>query len=432
MTTLTLEQKREKRAALIARASARFDAAGDKPLSEEEWSAFQAERKELGDLGAEIAAEEQRQREEAEAREEIRRLSAAMGAEHRRVESGISQGRTLGEIFARSEQYQRMMAQYAVRGRIPDSAKGVRSEPVNIPASAEMMRALLAGATLLTGNSSTSGGAFVINDRTDIYVPVAQRPLTLVDLITVSSTDSDTVEWVRQTARTNNAAAVAEATSTSDGEKPESAMTFEVASVSVQTIAHWIPATKRALSDVGQLRTIIDQELRYGLNEELEDQIMNGDGSAPDFTGMFNTSNIQTQAYSTDLFTTTRKALTKMETVAYEAPNGWIFNPTDWETFELLKDAEDRYYFGGPFATGPRTLWGYPVAKCHAMLAGHAFLGNFARCYLWMREGITITVTDSHSDFFVRNIVAILAEFRAAFGVTKPNALVKLSLSADS
>ena len=43
---------------------------------------------------------------------------------------------------------------------------------------------------------------------------------------------------------------------------------------------------KRALSDAAQIRGIIDQELRDDLAEELEDQILNGNGVGENFTGM--------------------------------------------------------------------------------------------------------------------------------------------------
>ena len=40
-----------------------------------------------------------------------------------------------------------------------------------------------------------------------------------------------------------------------------------------------------------------------------------------------------------------------------------------------------------------------------------------------------MTATDSHMDFFIRNLVAILAEMRAAFGVIQPSAFCKVTLS---
>jgi hypothetical protein len=49
---------------------------------------------------------------------------------------------------------------------------------------------------------------------------------------------------------------------------------------------------------------------------------------------------------------------------------------------------------------------------------------------LWDREQAAISVSDSHADFFVRNLIAILAELRAAFGVIRPPAFVAIDLDA--
>jgi HK97 family phage major capsid protein len=90
------------------------------------------------------------------------------------------------------------------------------------------------------------------------------------------------VEFVRQLTQVNAAAPVAEANVTDftgatgqvQGLKPEGSMTFEKVTETVKTIAVWIPATKRALSDAAQLRGLIDDELRADLAEELENQML--------------------------------------------------------------------------------------------------------------------------------------------------------------
>ena len=38
-------------------------------------------------------------------------------------------------------------------------------------------------------------------------------------------------------------------------------------------------------------------------------------------------------------------------------------------------------------------------------------------------------VSDSHADFFTRNLVAVLAEMRAGFAVFRPSAFVKVTLA---
>jgi HK97 family phage major capsid protein len=110
--------------------------------------------------------------------------------------------------------------------------------------------------------------------------------------------------------------------------------------------------------------------------------------------------------------------------------NAYLMHPLDWEAFDLLKDGEDRYYFGGPTVLGNPRLWGLPVIESEACTQGVGFVGDFRQVIIWDREQTTIRMSDSHSDFFVRNMVAILAELRAAMGVFRPAAIVELDLTA--
>ncbi len=221
-----------------------------------------------------------------------------------------------------------------------------------------------------------------------------------------------------------------DATSGSSGVKPESTLITELVSEPVKTIAHWIPATRRALSDAGQLRTLIDSFLRYGLEEELEDQILTGDGVGQNFTGVMNTTGTTTQAWDTNLLTTTRKARTKVRVTGRATPTGYVMHPNDWEDLDLLQDNEARYYFGGPSILGTPRLWGLPVIESEGMTEGFAICADWRLLVLWDREVANILMSDSHSDFFIRNMIAVLAELRAALGCLRPAAFVETDLTA--
>jgi HK97 family phage major capsid protein len=343
-----------------------------------------------------------------------------------------AQAKSLGERFTGSKAWQDWLKQFG--GRIPDSAKGLSSPPVDVKNFGLFKK------DLITGASPTSAGAFVVPDQTGIYEPLGRYPLTLRDLISVRTTGSDTVEFVRQVTQVAQAAAVPEANVTDytgatgqvSGQKPEGSTTFERVSEAVKTLAVWIPATKRALSDAAQLRGLIDQELREDLDEELEDQLLNGNGVGENFTGLTHTANTLVHAFVTDILVTTRKAITNLLKNGKQRPTAWLFNPEDWETIELLKDGENRYYWGGPIGRGAPTLWGVPVAQSFFQPQGSAWLGNWSKMVLWDREQANISVSDSHSDFFIRNMVAILAEMRAAMGVIRPSAFVEVDLEAGS
>ncbi len=343
-------------------------------------------------------------------------------------------GRTLGEIFTRAEAFQRWLKQFP-DGRIPEKAKGLMSPPIEVKDFG-----LFRQKTLVTGADDTSGGAFVQTDYTGIYEPLPRLPVVMRDLINIRTTTSDTVEYVRQTAHAAQAAPVPEANVTTpsgatgevSGEKPEATITYEKVTATVKTIAVWIPATKRVLSDAGQLRGLIDDDLRGDLSDEVEDQIVNGNGVGENFTGILNTPGILLQAWDTDVFRTTRLAKLAVMQTGRAQPTAFVLNPEDWAEIELTRDGQNRYYYGGPLSNGEKRLWGLPVVECAALPVGVGLVGDFRRATMWDREAGTISVSDSHSDFFIRNMIAILAELRAAFGVRRPAAFCQIDVSSGT
>lgn len=348
--------------------------------------------------------------------------------------------KTIGEHFTEAAAYQSLVAS-APNGQFGEKRR-VQSEPVGFKA-------------LVTGLSDTSAGAMVDPQRLGNLVgmePFA-RPLTLRSLVTAGTTGSDQVEYTRFTGFTNNAAPVAEATSSAaptapeaagplvnavgGGYKPESGIGWQRVTTPVRTIAHWIPATKRALSDAAQIRTLIDSFLEYGLEEELEDQMIAGNNVGENFEGLANVSGIQTQASVADpagkpagfgRLLALRRAKTRVKLVGRSMANGYVVHPTDLEGLDEISNMDGNLYFGGPSGSnGSTPLWGLPVIESEAVPVGTAYVGDWRKAILWDREQATISITDSHADFFVRNLVAILAEMRAAFGVVQPNAFVKIT-----
>jgi HK97 family phage major capsid protein len=355
--------------------------------------------------------------------------------------------KSIGQHYVDSGEYKGLIEEAVVSGG--DFRKNQR---INVrPVGFKNLVGPQGSKALVTGTSDTSGGAFVRADDLGLQVGMEpfQRPLTLRNLVTNGTTTSDSIEYVRVTSITNNAAPVAEASSAAlpgalsnpltnaalGGYKPESGMAVARYSTPVRTIAHWIPVTKRALADAAQMVTLIDGFLEYGLEEELEDQMIAGDGSGENFEGLANVSGVQSQAFDNsvggDVLSTLRKAKTKVQLVGRANPNGYVMNPADLETIDLLKDNEGRFYGSGPFSAGVApSLWGLPIVQSEAVPAGTAYVGAWDKAILWDRQSATITTTDSHGDFFVRNLVAILAEARMAFGVLQPNAFVEIDLTA--
>lgn len=330
---------------------------------------------------------------------------------------------SIGDRVTRGEAYKDLVA-----SGVLDSERGGKFNARLGQVSRDEVKAMLSGrhAALLTGASDTSGGAFVTNDVKG-YVPQPQRELSVLDLITVGDTDSDTVEYVRQDAFTNVAAETAEATSTTTGTKPEASIAFTKVTEAVKQIAHWVPATRRSLRDAGQLRTIVQGLLTYGLNLRMESQVVSGDGAGENIRGIINTSGILTQAKGADsVADAVHKGMTQIR-LGFVEPNGIGMHPNDWEVVRLSKDGQGQYLLGPPGMAGAQQLWGKPVAVTAAVPDDTSLIGDWRYATLWLREAAQLLASDSHDDFFVKNLVVLLAEIPAAFGVQLPAAFCKVT-----
>ena len=209
------------------------------------------------------------------------------------------------------------------------------------------------------------------------------------------------------------------------GVKPKSKMTFRKQSADVITVAHWMPATKRALSDVRQLRTLIDAFLRTGVAREFERQMLAGDRENPvdaqyeEFDGLLNMTGVQSAPWRGNVIATARRILRQVKDKGGQV-TAFAVSPAVNEAIDLLQDRTGRFFGNGPFSQGPQTLWGRPRVEVPDLGDDVIIGGEWSTLVLWDREDTTLTATDSHEDFFVRNLVAILAEARAAFGALNP------------
>jgi HK97 family phage major capsid protein len=348
--------------------------------------------------------------------------------------SGIvnPKGMTLGEAFTKSPVFEEFLANFKGEdGRIRD-VTGIRSKGFAV--------AGFNTKALVTGLSDTSGGAFVVPDRYGPTVDlIGERRLTVRELCTNITTQSDTFEFVRITAKTNNAAAVLEATTSADpaapapagaeivdgGYKPESSMTFAVVSTPVETIAHIMAISRRAAADAGQVMQMVNQFLLSGLAEEEEDQILNGNGTSPNLDGILQDAAISTVGSAgTDL----DAIVDAIRTIRADnrEPTAMVIHPADWYStgFLLAKDSAGNYLVGDPRASLDQlnTLWGLRVVVTPAMTQNTVLVGDFTQAVVADRQQSTIYMTDSHKDWFGRNLLAVLAEERLALGVLDPDA----------
>lgn len=351
------------------------------------------------------------------------KTEAAQVAEIQRLTGGLVDAPGGGSpgggsmIFGNGRTYGTQFVNCDVMRWLKDS-KNSRGGTWNSPAAELTMPEMMA--TTLD-ESGGSGGNLVVPHYLPGILPMPTRRLVMADLIAPGTTDSNLVTYMKETAFTNAAATTAEGAA-----KPESALTFIAVSDPVRKIAHWVPVTEEMLEDVPAIRAYLDTRLGLGVQLAEDYQLLNGSVVAPDVVGFLNRTGLAASI--------ARVAEVNADTVLSQMmaiwiatnlqPDGIVMNPSNWKTCLLQKDANGQYYGGGPFASPHApTLWGLPVALTTAIATGTALVGCFkTAAQLFRKGGLRVEASNSHNDYFTKNLVAIRAEERLALAVYRPSA----------
>lgn len=286
-------------------------------------------------------------------------------------------------------------------------------------------------AETLTGITAPAGGAgLLIPDYVRGILPQLFQPPTVRALLLAGQTDSIYVKYPVETLATNAAAAVAEG-----ADKPQSVLRFEQTTDEVKKIATWIAVSNEMLDDVPQLQSYIDGRLRVFIAQEVDDQILNGSGSGANLLGIRNRVGLTadvTQGGSESAIDAIHRQITAIMTASFVMPDGIVIHPSDWEDVVLTKAEGSGTYLGAnPFApVQTRTLWGLRVVVTTQIPAGTALVGAFGTmAQFFTRGGISVDMSNSHDDFFIKNLVAIRAEERGALAVYRPSAFGEVILT---
>lgn len=270
--------------------------------------------------------------------------------------------------------------------------------------------------------NSTSAADLVRPDRQAGIITAPERRMTIRDLLTPGRTDSNLIEFVKETGFTNSAAAVTEGNT-----KPQSTITFDLESSPVKTIAHWVQTTRQILADAKGLASHIDGRLRYGLMYKEELLLLKGDGVGANIHGLVPQATAYNPAFMPNLPTRIDELrLAMLQATLAEFPvTGIVLNPIDWAHIELTKDTQGRYIIANPTGLAGPNLWSTPIVETQAMDVGEFLTGAFKLgAQLFDREDATVEVSTEDRDNFIKNMVTILAEERLALAVYRPESLI--------
>jgi HK97 family phage major capsid protein len=339
--------------------------------------------------------------------------------------------KSLGEQFVESPGYKNAQNLYKESGRLPS---GFSTGQVSLEAKG----------TLLEGAGGGGGGlAATVPQVVPGVVDRLFQGLTVADLFMSGQASTNSIRYVVEGTATSGAAGVAEA-----GLKPESTLGLTTTDEPIKKIATILPVSDEMLEDAPQIQAYINGRLSLFVRIEEERQLVRGTSGGNEVQGLLTGRGVPVYAGGTavgnravQLF----KAMNGMRGSAFLEPDWVIMNPADWEAVRLLTDSAGQFMGGGPFmgqygnngmisASGQASgaadsIWNKPTYVTAAVGAGTAIVGSRAAAQVWRRGGLSVEATNSHADYFQRNLVAIRAEERLGLAVYRPTGFVEVRLA---
>lgn len=365
-------------------------------------------------------------------------------------EAGKVAGETRAELVALAEKHGALASQLtAIEQKLADGTDGdtpaVQTVGEQVMAS-DQYKAFMEGRASrirVEVKNTILGEGGSPQDPTDTIVPSQRLPgivagafraLRLLDALPRGVTNSNLVEYTRELAYTNAAAETAEGVA-----KPQSSLTFELVQDPVRTIAHWLKVSKQALSDAPALQSYIDRRLRHGVENRLEYQVVNGNGTSPNLSGILasgNYTSFSAVAGESEFDAISRAKYAVM--AADYTPGLVLLNPADWGALERTKDGQDNYVAGNGAALSyvqsgiTPTIWGLPAIASNNVPEDRFIVLAPDAVQLMMRAGTVVEMFEQDEDNVQKNLVTVRAEVRAAFSIYRTAAIVAGNLRAGS
>lgn len=333
-----------------------------------------------------------------------------LGGDH---EQGASFRKTIGQQFAESKGYKDLINRGLKGGAWSTGDVEIKT-------------------TLTEGTVTTPGGGYQPVSAVPTLLPgivdIKFRPLTISDLFPAGTTSTPLIRYLVETLATNAANAVQETNL-----KPESAIAFNKVDEVLHKLATFLPISDEMLEDWAQAQSYIDARLILFIKLAEEAQLLNGDGTGANLVGLLNRSGLAASivkgsgvspAGDNDMDAIYRQ-ITAIRTTQFLEPDAIVVDPLAWQTVLLSKaSGTGNYFANGPFADAENpSLWSKKVVITPALAANSALVGAFAQGgQIFRKGGIVVEASNSHADFFQRNLTAIRAEERLALAVYRPGA----------
>ena len=271
-------------------------------------------------------------------------------------------------------------------------------------------------------------------------------PNAVISLFDVINTDQNSFSYLEETTFTNNAAEAAEGSAVG-----EAALAFTEQTESIRKLGVFLPVTDELLADESGIQGYLNSRLQTMIRLRLDSQLLTGNGTAPNLEGILDAgkSSVGSTAFGSysgnlDRIGAIYGAITDIRVNAFTEPDAIIMHPNDWNAVVTSVGADfagtssagyaeksPLFVAAGGMGAGPAAqIWGLKVVPTTAITENTVLVGKFGggeAANIVMRQGMELAVSDSHSDFFTKNQLAIRATMRVGFPVYREAAFHKIT-----
>lgn len=328
-----------------------------------------------------------------------------------------------GEVQALTEKYKSLqdamieIAQKQTVGKMESRAMSAAEEFVKSEQYKQLVAGNIQRARIEVKNTVTADSTTTFPDQRAGVIPGSFAPLTVRQVLRAIPVSSNMVNSLREASNTNNAAEVAQGSA-----KAESAVTFEQYNVAIETVAHWIKVSNQLLADAPAVVAYIEGRLRDGLAQRIDAQLLNGNGTTPNLSGLTDAGNFTAYTPTTgDLLVDAINRIKYTMWAAGNAPDTVIANPADWGTMERTREGAGTgtYLYGMPGMMAGMNPFGLRVVLSNNLAAGKVIVARLSdSAVLYNRQGATVEMGYVNADF-TNNLITIRAEERLGLGVDR-------------
>jgi len=265
-------------------------------------------------------------------------------------------------------------------------------------------------------------GEVIAADRVPGYKFDPTRPVHIRQLLSIGSTQSDVVRYVKESGYTNGAAIAAEGATLAQSD-------FDMTAVNanVKKIGTYFRISEEMLADTPQLTSYLSARAPEKLLEVEDANILTGNdlggiiNSAPAFAAGDYADTVE----AANQFDVIVASLNQLALLNYNADT-ILLNPTDFHKILLLKDTTNNYLKDQVYGGLTPVFMGVRVVLNSAITAGDFLIGNFSvGTQLWVRQGVNVEFFREDGTNVRDGFVTVRVSERIALTNYLPNAFVK-------